>query len=41
MIFTVDEREKASSGELSYSDLFLLLYLFIAVLAVVCLILIE
>lgn len=41
MIFTVDEREKASNGELSYSDLFLLLYLFIAILAVVCLILIK
>lgn len=39
MIFTIDENEKGAK-ELSYSDLFFLLYLFIVILAVLCLILI-
>lgn len=40
MIFTIDEEKKEIERELSYSDLFLLLYLFIVVLAVLGLIVI-
>lgn len=40
MIFTIDEEKKEIEKELSYSDLFLLLYLFIVVLAVLGLIVI-